>query len=326
MAVRDSECGVDLEAIVAIDSALNRGLVPVEVESICRRRRAGDACSGASIRRASRGSRPSHGSASAAESDCAPRCSIPGVGRVDLLIGDRLVLELDGRDVARPSGRVRTRPARDRALVAAGYRRASRSYAQVMDDWPRSRSRSCRWCGARALWRAATRRHGAKSARACDASCVIVDDAVRLRRARVVAVGVGSAASSGRSSKRPGGGVRVTVPAVTSTFGTIAATNGTSTSRSPVAMASRSCAGRWSTRATRADLDAVAQRAQADQLVVVPGVGLVGDLGLVVVDPEDRLDEGLGLAAVARRPRRTRRRAVVPAEFVQLEGLAVPRG
>ena len=53
-----------------------------------------------------------------------------------------------------------------------------------------------------------------------------------------------SGISSGRSSKRPGGGVRVTVPAVTSTFGTIAATKGTSTSRSPVAMARRSCAGR----------------------------------------------------------------------------------
>ncbi|HEY4153265.1 MAG TPA: type IV toxin-antitoxin system AbiEi family antitoxin domain-containing protein [Pseudolysinimonas sp.] len=57
---------------------------------------------------------------------------IPGVGRVDFLIGDRLVLEVDGRrwhdfDDDR---------ARDRLLIVAEYVVIRASYLQVMNDWP----------------------------------------------------------------------------------------------------------------------------------------------------------------------------------------------
>lgn len=57
---------------------------------------------------------------------------IPGVARVDLLIGDRLVLELDGR---RWHADFEADRARDRLLVALGYLVIRASYRQVMDEW-----------------------------------------------------------------------------------------------------------------------------------------------------------------------------------------------
>lgn len=59
--------------------------------------------------------------------------AIAGIGRVDLLIGDRLVLELDGREWHTDFERDR---ARDRALVARGYLVIRASYRQVMAEWP----------------------------------------------------------------------------------------------------------------------------------------------------------------------------------------------
>jgi very-short-patch-repair endonuclease len=58
---------------------------------------------------------------------------IAGIGRVDLLIGDRLVLEVDGREWHADFERDR---ARDRALAALGYLVIRASYRQVMNDWP----------------------------------------------------------------------------------------------------------------------------------------------------------------------------------------------
>lgn len=55
------------------------------------------------------------------------------VGRVDLVIGDRLVLELDGRAWHADFDRDR---ARDRALIALGYVVLRVSYSQLIDDWP----------------------------------------------------------------------------------------------------------------------------------------------------------------------------------------------
>lgn len=62
---------------------------------------------------------------------------IAGIGRVDLLIGDRLVLELDGREWHDRPGDFERDRARDRALVAAGYVVMRVSYRQVMTEWPR---------------------------------------------------------------------------------------------------------------------------------------------------------------------------------------------
>lgn len=56
---------------------------------------------------------------------------VPGIGRVDLLIGDRLVLELDG-EAFHDFDRDRDR---DRALITAGFVVIRVSYRQVLDDW-----------------------------------------------------------------------------------------------------------------------------------------------------------------------------------------------
>ena len=58
---------------------------------------------------------------------------IPGIGRVDLLVGDRLVIEVDGREFHADFERDR---ARDRALLVEGYAVVRISYRQVMDGWP----------------------------------------------------------------------------------------------------------------------------------------------------------------------------------------------
>lgn len=57
---------------------------------------------------------------------------IPSVGRVDLLIGDRLILELDGRDAHADFERDRTR---DRAAVVAGYVVMRAGYHRVLHEW-----------------------------------------------------------------------------------------------------------------------------------------------------------------------------------------------
>jgi len=58
--------------------------------------------------------------------------TIVGVGRVDLVIGDRLVLELDGESFHQDFDKDR---ARDRALILAGYLPIRVSYRQLMHGW-----------------------------------------------------------------------------------------------------------------------------------------------------------------------------------------------
>ncbi|WP_368496402.1 endonuclease domain-containing protein [Herbiconiux sp. A18JL235] len=60
---------------------------------------------------------------------------VPEVGRVDLLLGDRLVLELDGWEWhSRPADFEEDRR-RSRALAAQGFRELRFSYRQVTRDW-----------------------------------------------------------------------------------------------------------------------------------------------------------------------------------------------
>ena len=63
-----------------------------------------------------------------------------------------------------------------------------------------------------------------------------------------------------------------------------------------------------------ADLHAVADDREADELVVVPGVGL-GRLLVDVLDPEDRLGEALGGGSVVDALEEADRVPVVPAEL-----------
>lgn len=62
--------------------------------------------------------------------------AIRGVGRVDFVIGDRLILEVDGKE-NHASGDHRHRDLlRDAAASALGYETLRFDYAQVIHDWP----------------------------------------------------------------------------------------------------------------------------------------------------------------------------------------------
>jgi very-short-patch-repair endonuclease len=67
----------------------------------------------------------------------APQVWIPGVGRVDILIGDRLVLELDGKRWHSSPEAFETDRGRDLALLERGFEVIRVSYRQVMEEWPR---------------------------------------------------------------------------------------------------------------------------------------------------------------------------------------------
>lgn len=59
-----------------------------------------------------------------------------GRRRVDLLVGDRLVIECDGAEHHGTWAAHAEDRARDRALVAEGYTVMRVTYRQVLDDWP----------------------------------------------------------------------------------------------------------------------------------------------------------------------------------------------
>jgi len=61
---------------------------------------------------------------------------IPGVGRVDFLLGERLVVEVDGFEYHADPIRFEADRRRDAALSARGYRVLRFSHHQVLDRWP----------------------------------------------------------------------------------------------------------------------------------------------------------------------------------------------
>lgn len=63
--------------------------------------------------------------------------SIPGVGRVDLLVGDCLVIEVDSREHHTKGPAYEADRERDRRLTARGYRVVRLTYQQVVHDWAR---------------------------------------------------------------------------------------------------------------------------------------------------------------------------------------------
>ncbi|MBC7589934.1 MAG: DUF559 domain-containing protein [Salinibacterium sp.] len=64
---------------------------------------------------------------------------IAGVGFVDMLIGDRLVVEIDGRQYHTDKGQFEADRQRDARLSMLGYRVLRFSYRQVMDNWAQVR-------------------------------------------------------------------------------------------------------------------------------------------------------------------------------------------
>ncbi|MGJ0120195.1 type IV toxin-antitoxin system AbiEi family antitoxin domain-containing protein [Williamsia sp. MIQD14] len=66
----------------------------------------------------------------------APQAHIAGVGFVDLLVGDRLVIECDSREHHTGTERYENDRARDRTLIELGYLPLRLSYRQIVHDWP----------------------------------------------------------------------------------------------------------------------------------------------------------------------------------------------
>jgi very-short-patch-repair endonuclease len=124
-------------AVVAVDSAKNQGIVPpsaleAELASSPRGRLVLSHADGASesgletlVRLALRRRRLRVRS----------QVAVPGVGRVDLLVGERLVIELDGR-TWHTGERFQSDRDRDRLLVSAGYLVLRATYRDVMERLP----------------------------------------------------------------------------------------------------------------------------------------------------------------------------------------------
>ena len=124
-------------AVVALDSAMNRRLIsPLEVEAICMRSSRGRLLFGRARLRERVRNRDTRSPAIAPPKH---RPAYPSAGRrdrrVDLIVGDRLVLELDGQAWHDRPGDFENDRSRDRALVAAGYLVLRASYRQVMTEW-----------------------------------------------------------------------------------------------------------------------------------------------------------------------------------------------
>jgi len=65
-----------------------------------------------------------------------PQVPIAGVGRVDFVIGERLVVEVDGAEYHTDRDRFEDDRQRDARLSSLGYRVLRFSHRQVIDDWP----------------------------------------------------------------------------------------------------------------------------------------------------------------------------------------------
>ena len=69
-----------------------------------------------------------------------PQVRVPGVGRVDLLIGDALVIELDGWEYHADREQFERDRRRDAQLSALGYHVLRFSYRQVFEHWSEVRA------------------------------------------------------------------------------------------------------------------------------------------------------------------------------------------
>lgn len=129
------QCASTEAAIVALDSALNRGLTTwTNVTEVCQSRKPSllqllDPASESGIETLARLR------LRRLRIRVRSQVVIDGVGRVDLLVGDRLVLEMDGRAWHDRPGDFESDRRRDRALVSMGYLVMRASYAQVMGEW-----------------------------------------------------------------------------------------------------------------------------------------------------------------------------------------------
>lgn len=68
--------------------------------------------------------------------EVAAQVEVPGVGRVDFVIGDRLIVELDGKPNHQSSERRHKDLVRDATAAALGFDTLRFDYALVVHDWP----------------------------------------------------------------------------------------------------------------------------------------------------------------------------------------------
>jgi very-short-patch-repair endonuclease len=133
---RFASCGRPLEIAVAADSALNLGVLTWEqVTDVLSR----------SARRRRLLSRIDGRAESGLETIARIRLRARGVGlriqvsigayRVDMLIGDRLIIELDGQRWHDTASTFESDRRRDAALVAAGFIVLRFSFRRVMNEW-----------------------------------------------------------------------------------------------------------------------------------------------------------------------------------------------
>jgi len=139
MALQLATCLPSEQAIATLDSALNRGiLTSTDIsESLAESR--DDVSEILGLLDAS--------SQSGLESLCRVRLArmgvatrsqvfIEGVGSVDLVIGDRLIIETDGREWHNSPDAFEKDRQRDLRLALLGYRVLRLTYAQVIHEWP----------------------------------------------------------------------------------------------------------------------------------------------------------------------------------------------
>lgn len=153
-------CGPALAARIALDSALNR--LRLDEHGLAELRRLAPAAAREMIERADRGAQSGLETIIRAllqgmRVQVRTQVWFAGIGRVDLLIGDRLIIEVDGEEFHTGLEFERDRR-RDFELALRGYRVVRLSYRMVIEDFDRVHAglreliarREHRW-GARAV-------------------------------------------------------------------------------------------------------------------------------------------------------------------------------
>ena len=68
---------------------------------------------------------------------CTPQVEIPGIGRVDLLVGRSLIIEADGKGFHDTPEQFEKDHLRDQNALLLGYTTIRVTWPQIRDDWPR---------------------------------------------------------------------------------------------------------------------------------------------------------------------------------------------
>lgn len=129
-------CGATTAVIVAADSALQRKILSkAEIEHVLGRTRRGRRILACVDARAESGTETLvRLGLRSRRIAVRSQVEMAGIGRVDLLVGDRLVIEVDGREWHDTKSAFESDRRRDAALVARGYVVMRFSYRRVMDE------------------------------------------------------------------------------------------------------------------------------------------------------------------------------------------------